>query len=604
VGVVAEDRIGTELAGYRIERVLGRGGMSVVYLAHDLRLKRNVALKLLTPELAEDEGFRVRFLRESQLAASLDHPNVVPVYEAGEVDGLLYIAMRYVLGTDLKALLRADGALDPERALMVAGQVASALDAAHERGLVHRDVKPSNVLLTGRHGEEHCYLADFGLSTSTSDRSVADARQIVGTIDYVAPEQIRGFEVDGRADVYSLACLLYECLVGEVPFRRASDVAVVYAHLEEPFPKASERAPTLPAAVDTVLERGTAKLRDERWQTCAALLEAARSALGDRLATVRVRRRSRRRGIAAALIGIAAAAAALAVLMLGGRGTALAQSDSLVQIDLRGGAPAEGVSVGALPTAVTVCGGSVWVTSRSGAVFQIDPKSLTRHKVRVRGTPSDVANVGDLAAVVSGPPEQVTMVDAQFGQISAVVKVPGARVPAAAVAFGRDVWVANPGGRMLDLLAPPYTAISASVRLRGAPRLVAAGEGAVWAAGGRTLWRVDARALRVVASTRLPFAPNAIAVGGGGVWLADRSGDAIVRIDPAGGRPPQRIKVGDAPTAIAVGADAVWVANMADGTVSRIDPRRNAVDKTIVVEAEPVDLVAGLRAVWVVRRTT
>src|SRR5919109_1753325 len=186
--------------------------MSVVYLAHDPRLNRNVALKLLAPELAEDEAFRVRFLRESQLAASLDHPNVVPVYEAGEVDGLLYIAMRYVSGTDLKALLRAQGALTPERALALAAQVASALDAAHERGLVHRDVKPSNVLLTGRSGKEHCYLADFGLSTSASDRSLAaEPSQVLGTIDYVAPEQIRGGAIDGRADVYSLACLLYEC---------------------------------------------------------------------------------------------------------------------------------------------------------------------------------------------------------------------------------------------------------------------------------------------------------------------------------------------------------------------------------------------------------
>jgi len=602
VAVVAEDRIGTELAGYRIERVLGRGGMSVVYLAHDLRLKRNVALKVLAPELAEDEGFRARFLRESQLAASLDHPNVVPVYEAGEVDGLLYIAMRYVVGTDLRALLGAEGPLAPERALMLVGQVASALDAAHERGLVHRDVKPSNVLLTGRPSEEHCYLADFGLSTSASDRSVADARQIVGTIDYVAPEQIRGVDVDGRADVYSLACLLYECLVGDVPFRRGSDVAVIYAHLEERVPKASERAPTLPAALDAVLERGTAKLPDKRWQTCAALAEAARSALGDGAAKPRVRRRSRRLGIAAAL-AVAATAAALGVLMLGGGGTAIAGSDSLVRIDLRAGQPTGGVAVGARPTAVTVCGGSVWVTTRAGTVFQIDPKSLTPHKVRVRGTPSDVANVGDLAAVVSGPPEQVTMVDAQFGQISGVVKVPIARAPATAVAFGRDVWVANPSGYRLELLNPPYTAIAASVPLPGAPRLVAAGEGAVWAVGGRTLWRVDPRALRVVASIRLPFAPRAIDAGRGGVWLADRSGDAVVRIDPASGRTTQSIKVGDAPTAIAVGADAVWVANRADGTVSRIDPRRNAVDKTIQVGDEPVDLVAGLGAVWIVRRT-
>src|ERR671937_2005507 len=246
MSVVAEDRIGTVLAGYRVDRVLGRGGMSVVYLAHDPRLKGNVALKLLSPELAEDEAFRARLLRESQLAASLDHPNVVPVYEAGEVSGLLYIAMRYVPGTDLKALLRAEGALAPDRALVLVGQVAAALDAAHDRGLVHRDVKPSNVLLTGRPGNEHCYLADFGLSTSASDRSLADARQIMGTIDYVAPEQIRGDDIDGRADVYSLACLLYECLVGDVPFRRASDVAVIYAHLEEPAPKASERAAMLP----------------------------------------------------------------------------------------------------------------------------------------------------------------------------------------------------------------------------------------------------------------------------------------------------------------------------------------------------------------------
>jgi len=541
-------------------------------------------------------------LRESQLAASLDHPNVVPVYEAGEVDGLLYIAMRYVVGTDLKALLRTEGALIPERALALVGQIATALDAAHERGLVHRDVKPSNVLLTGRPGEEHCYLADFGLSTSTSDRSVADARQVVGTIDYVAPEQIRGGEVDGRADVYSLACLLYECLVGDVPYRRASDVAVIYAHLEEPLPEASERAPEVPAAVDAVLERGTAKLPDERWPTCAALVEAARSALGDGVATVRVRRRSRRRGIAAALTGVAAAAAVLAALVLGGSGTALAQSDSLVRIDLRSGEPAEGVAVGARPTAVTVCAGSIWVTTRGGTVFQVDPKSLTRHAVRVTGTPSDVADVGDLAAVVSGPPEQVTIVDAQFGQISGVVDLPGAGVPATAEAFGRDVWVANPSGRRLDLLSPPYSAVAASVRLREAPRLVAAGESAVWAVGFRTLWRVDARALRVVASTRLPFAPNAIDAGSGGVWLVDAGGDAVVRIDPATGRPTERIKVGDAPTAIAVGADAVWVANSADGTVSRMVPRRNVVDKTISVGAEPVDLVAGLGAVWVVRR--
>jgi YVTN family beta-propeller protein len=599
---VAEDRVGTELAGYRIERVLGRGGMSVVYLAHDPRLKRNVALKLLAPELAEDEGFRARFLRESQLAASLDHPNVVPVYEAGEVDGLLYIAMRYVPGIDLKALLRTERALAPERALALAEQVASALDTAHERGLVHRDVKPSNVLLTGRPDEEHCYLADFGLSTSASDRSVADPSKIVGTIDYVAPEQIRGVDVDGRADLYSLACLLYECLVGDVPYRRPSDVAVIYAHLEEPFPKASEHRPELPAALDAVLERGTAKLPDERWQTCTELVDAARSALGDDAEGTRMRRRRSRRSLGAAMTGLAAGAAVLAALLLGGGDAALARSDSLVRIELGGDEPAGGIAVGAQPNAVTVCSGSVWVTTEAGAVFQIEPRSLAKHEVRVRGTPSDVADVGNLAAIVSGPPEQVTMIDAQFGQISGVVDVPGNGVPATAVAFGRDVWVANPSSRRLDVLDPPYTAVAASVRLPGAPRLVAAGEGAVWAVGGRTLWRVDPGAHRVVATIRLAFAPTAIAAGGGGVWLVARSENVVVRIDPSTGRPMQRIEVGDTPTAIAVGANAVWVANRGSGTVSRIDVSTNVVEATIEVGGAPIDLVAGLGAVWVIRR--
>ena len=303
------------------------------------------------------------------------------------------------------------------------------------------------------------------------------------------------------------------------------------------------------------------------------------------------------------LTAIVAAAAVVAALTLGGGGTALAQSDSLVRIDVAGGTLSGGVAVGARPTAVTVCGGSVWVTTRPGTVVQIEPRSLTQHSVRVRGTPSDVADVGALAAIVSGPPEQVTMVDAQFGQISGVVELPGARVPATAVVFGRDVWVANPSRRRLDLLPPPYTGVTTSVPLPGAPRLVAAGEGAVWAVGGRTLWRVDPRAPRRVESVRLPFAPRAIDAGDGGVWLVDRGGDAVVRVDPMSRRPPRRVEVGDGPTAVAVGANAVWIANEADGTVSQVDPRRNEVAETIRVGADPVDLVAGLGAVWVVRRT-
>src|SRR5437870_5314431 len=241
--------------------------MSVVYLAEDPRLKRRVALKLLTPAIAEDEAFRERFLEESQLAASLDHPNVVPIYAAGEAGDELYIAMRYVEGQDLKELLR-PGALEPERAIRLCSQVAEALDFAHARGLVHRDVKPSNVLLDAK---EHVYLADFGLTKRVGEGRTVEPG-LFGTIDYVAPEQIRGEQVDGRADVYALGCLLYECLAGEPPFRRGSDAATLYAHLEEP-------ATTLPG-LEQVVPKALAKDPEERYQTCGELIDAAREALG------------------------------------------------------------------------------------------------------------------------------------------------------------------------------------------------------------------------------------------------------------------------------------------------------------------------------------
>ncbi len=244
---VSDDpRVGTELAGYRIESLLGLGGMSVVYLAEDLRLKRRVALKLLAVDLAEDDAFRDRFLRESELAASIDHPNIVPIYEAGATDDLLFIAMRYVEGRDLKERLR-HGRLDLADATGILAQLASALDSAHARGLVHRDVKPSNVLLdTGARpdGSDHVYLADFGLTRRLADEAgLGEDGHLLGTIDYVAPEQIVGARVDGRADVYSLGCLLYECLVGEPPFRRDSELAVVFAHLETEPPAASAVRP-------------------------------------------------------------------------------------------------------------------------------------------------------------------------------------------------------------------------------------------------------------------------------------------------------------------------------------------------------------------------
>ena len=228
--------VGHTFASYRIESEIGRGGMGVVYRAVDLSLERPVALKLIAPELASDEEFRRRFLRESRLAASLDHPHVVPIYEAGEEGGQLFLAMRYVEGEDLKALLASARKLSPERALAICAEVADALDAAHARGLVHRDVKPANVLLDKR---EHTYLADFGLTKQIGGASTQTG-QLVGTLDYLAPEQIRGDPVDGRTDEYALACVLYESLAGQPPFQRGTEAEVLWAHMQEepPSPRA------------------------------------------------------------------------------------------------------------------------------------------------------------------------------------------------------------------------------------------------------------------------------------------------------------------------------------------------------------------------------
>jgi serine/threonine protein kinase len=269
-----------QIAGYRIEARLGRGGMGEVYRAVQLSLGRRVALKVLAPKLAADDVFRRRFLRESRIAASIDHPSIIPIYETGEDGGLLYIAMRYVDGLDLSTLLRREGRLEPARALAIMAQVASALDAAHARGLVHRDVKPANILLAAgpAGGDGHCYLCDFGLIKEVNAQQAQSALtatdQFVGTIPYVAPEQIEGRDVDGRADVYSLGCVLFHCLTGSVPFERMNDIEVVFAHLREPPPSLSSRAPGLPTAMDAVVARAMAKSADDRWPTCSALVTA------------------------------------------------------------------------------------------------------------------------------------------------------------------------------------------------------------------------------------------------------------------------------------------------------------------------------------------
>src|SRR6266851_3845471 len=276
--------VGDEFAGYRVRSVLGRGGMSVVYQAENLRLSSVIALKVLAPELAADDVFRARFLEESRIAASLNHPNVIPIYDMGSHEDLLYIAMRYVSGTDMRQMIKKRGRMLPDTALFLVGQAARALDAAHRKGLVHRDVKPGNLLIERGSDEadpDHVYLADFGITKHAMSRSgLTSTGQFLGTIDYVAPEQIRGLSVLGLADQYSLGCVLYECLTGRVPFEKDLDAAIIWAHVEETPARPTVLRPELPPEIDEVFGRVLAKRPDERYGTCREFVEATRIALG------------------------------------------------------------------------------------------------------------------------------------------------------------------------------------------------------------------------------------------------------------------------------------------------------------------------------------
>jgi serine/threonine protein kinase len=272
---------GSVVAGYRLEAQVGAGGMAMVFRARDERLGRLVALKILAPTLTADSAFRRRFIAESRAAAAVDDPHIIPVHDAGEADGALFIAMRFVQGGDLRQVLAREGPLPPDRAAEFISPVASALDAAHRAGLVHRDVKPANILVDASADRpDHVYLSDFGVSKgATASVSLTGTGQFLGTPHYSAPEQVQGRAVDGRTDQYALACVAYQLLTGEAPFERDHGMAVLLAHLSEPPPSLCSRRPDLPAAADRVLARALAKAPQQRYASCRDFADALREAL-------------------------------------------------------------------------------------------------------------------------------------------------------------------------------------------------------------------------------------------------------------------------------------------------------------------------------------
>jgi YVTN family beta-propeller protein len=565
---------GSVLGDFRIEGELGHGGMGVVYRATQLSLGRPVALKVIASALADEEGFRERFGRESRLAASLDHPNVIPVYAAGEHDGVLYIAMRYVEGTDLRALIRAEGRLDPLRAAGVVAQVASALDAAHERGLVHRDVKPANVLVAARSGGEHVYLTDFGLTKrSASESSLTAAGEWVGTLDYVAPEQVRGDPVDGRADVYALGCVLYELLTGRVPFPRENDLAKLWAHISDDAPSALELAPETPPALAAVAERAMAKDPADRFPEAGMMGRVALASVPGGADTGARARAAAAAALASAPVGDGTAptrAARTRRARLSRLASALGATQPIGGPDAH---PRRGKRV-ALLAAVAILAGC----ATAAVMLALDDEE---------------------PAATSPRPDAPARASAA-GQVTGTFPV-GDSPGGVAVADGA-VWVANTGDETVTRLDPTTGQREGRpIPVGEDPRAIAAGGGAVWVAnfGDGTVSRIDTETN--TASTPIPVGrgPVDVAVGDGITWVATER-DRVARLDPATGRPvgpPVRVKSGGP---LAIGGGRLWVSDPEDRTIRSIDTTSSdVVDAPIPVRATPTDLAAGPRFIWV-----
>jgi streptogramin lyase len=580
---------GSEFAGYRIESVLGRGGMGVVYLAEHIGMGRKVALKVLASDLAEDERFRERFVRESRLAASLEHPNIVPIYEAGEVGGVLFIAMRYVQGTDLRALLREDGALEPRRAASIVGQVADALDAAHERGLVHRDVKPGNVLIarTAATTAEHVYLSDFGLTKRTSsDSGITGTGQFVGTLEYAAPEQFEGKRLDARTDIYSLGCLLYECLTGEPPFRRDSDAALMYAHLMEQAPAATSVRRELTKALDPVIARAMAKKPADRYESAGALATDVRRALGlaEGPGTGAPARSRGSRTVIAAIAGLGTVVAIIVALSLRG-----------------GGGPGPGPGTSSSPTIVgPPLGSVVEIDPSTGTIDSTIPGIETSFGLFIRPCMA----VGEGGVWVFGGPT-VTHVDPDHGTVEEFRAPHQAAFPLRSIAVGLgDLVMANsgPGNTAmggLSLIDP------ATHRIRtiefpslGAPTGLAIGLGAIWETfSGGILVRIDPRTLEIVRSFDLGGNVDSLAVDDQSLWVGDSLGSTVRFVDQKTGEATEPVDVTGVDELAAEGGSA-WVLDRALGTVTQVDPS-SGVGQTVRVGDDPTNMVAGLGAVWV-----
>ncbi len=586
---MAEPSIGSTLAGYRIESLIARGGMGVVYRATQLALQRPVALKVIAHRLADDEDFRRRFLSESRLAASLEHPAVVPVYDAREDDGELIVAMRLIDGGDLRKLIDREGPLEPERAVHLLGQIAEALDAAHAAGIVHRDVKPHNILIEG----ERAYLSDFGLAKAYAETGPGSGSgaSIVGTVEYMAPEQWRGERVGPAADVYALGCVLYEALTGIVPYAR----------------KQTGTEPKIPRGIETVIERAVAKNPSERYASAGELIAAARRSQADTPAptlvlderpeqpTLRVgdEPRNRRRPTTRTKQWIGAAVAATAgvvavlLLVLGGDGASVSSP----------------IAVAKPPLRLAVGPRTVWATSAvEGTLSGIDPHTRKVVSKRQLGKGVSGVTIGAGSVWVSNPRTGTVLRLDTAGNVTARLHLGGS--PGAIVSGGGRIWVADESGAGITVInGPRARVIKRGLAPHAAPLRLAVGAGGLWvsSASTGTVRRIDLGTMAVGPPILAGRGPAGVTVGHGLVWVANSRSATVTRVDPSThsilGAP---IPVGEQPGGIDAGTEAVWVASAADDSVTRLDlSSGDPIGDPIGVGPKPGAVVVGPEAVWI-----
>jgi len=554
---------GSVFAGYRIEEVAGQGGMGRVYRATQVALERSVALKLIVPELADDPDFRARFKRESLLAASIDHPNVVPVYEAGEADGRLFISMRWVDGTDLRTLIFEEGRLEPARALAILRQLAGALDAAHRSGLIHRDVKPANVLVT-RDGEEHAYLTDFGLTKrAASETGLTATGHFIGTPDYTPPEQIKGERADARADVYALGCLLFHCLTGNPPYPRDSEVAKMYAHLQEPPPSVADVLPSAPRELDVAIGRAMAKEPDDRYPSTGDLARAVSAALAGAAPSQPERSLATGMAAPAGVTEPAVPPTELAATQPVARGQAAPTARARPET-APAGPPSAPPAAAAAPPATRrrsrlslILAGVVALAVLAGVLV-------------VAGvfTSSDDGGSGGGGGGGGGAPK-------------VTATIPAGKGPDGIAVDGKSVWVVDSDGNSLNRIDADKNKSVGMVGVGRNPDSVAVADGVAWVTNTDTgtVTRLEITPLGSsgsqatgASSVKVGAGPEGISLGKQLVWVANGDSDTVSRIDRASStalNPP--IGVGNKPIGIFVGKTAVWVANSFSRTVSRLD---------------------------------